>query len=59
MSKKVIAILSIVSVLAFTTGCTNKNTSLNNSNNIVASESVENVDTNIILGDSIYVEEME
>lgn len=59
MSKKVIAILSIVSVLAFTTGCTNKNTSLNNSNNnnnTVASESVENVDTKIILGDSISVE---
>ena len=54
MSKKVIAILSIVSVLAFTTGCTNKTTSLNN--NTVTSESIENVDTNIILGNTISVE---
>ncbi len=53
MSKKVIAILSIVSVLAVATGCTNKTTSLNNT---VVSENIENVDTKIILGDSISVE---
>jgi hypothetical protein len=54
MSKKIIAILSIVSILAGATGCTNKVTTTND--NTVVSDNIENVDTNIILGDSISVE---
>ena len=54
MSKKIIAILSIISILMGVTGCTNKTTTSND--NVVASENTEKVDTNITLGDTISVE---
>lgn len=54
MSKKIIAILSIISILMGVTGCTNKTTTSND--NVVSSENTEKVDTNITLGDTISVE---
>ncbi|WP_294188467.1 carbohydrate-binding domain-containing protein [uncultured Clostridium sp.] len=54
MSKKIIAILSIISILMGITGCTNKTTTSND--NVVSSENTEKVDTNITLGDTISVE---
>ena len=54
MSKKIIAILAVVSILVGATGCTNKTTSSND--NTIVSEKAESVDTNIILGDSISIE---
>lgn len=54
MSKKIIAILSIMAILTGVTGCTSKTTTSNDS--AVASETAEEVDTDIILGDTISVE---
>ena len=54
MSKKIIAILSIMSILIGVTGCSNKTTIENN--NVVTSNYSEDIDTNIVLGDSISVE---
>lgn len=54
MSKKIIAILSIITILMGVTGCTNKTTTSND--NVVSSENTEKVDTNITLGDTISVE---
>ena len=53
MSKKVIAILSLMSILMGVTGCTNKTTTSNDS--AVASSYAESIDTNISLGDTISV----
>lgn len=55
MSKKIIAILSIMAILTTVTGCTSKN-STSNDNSTISSENVEKVDTNIVLGDTISVE---
>ena len=55
MSKKVIAILSIMAILTTVTGCTSKN-STSNDNTTISSENVEKVDTNIVLGDTISVD---
>lgn len=55
MSKKIIAILSIMAILTTVTGCTSKNT-ISNDNSTISSENVEKVDTNIVLGDTISVE---
>ncbi len=54
MSKKIIAILSIMAILTGVTGCASKTTASND--NAVASENIEKVDTNIILGENISVE---
>ncbi len=55
MSKKIIAILSIMAILTTVTGCTSKNI-ISNDNSTISSESIEKVDTNILLGDAISVE---
>ncbi len=54
MSKKIIAILSIMSILIGVTGCTNKTSTTND--NVVSSEYSENIDANIILGNTISVD---
>ena len=56
MSKKIIAILSIISILIGITGCTNKATTDNTNNNVVKSEYSQDIDTNIVLGDEISID---
>lgn len=53
MSKKLIAILSIISLCIGVTGCTNKQADNNTS---ISSTNIENANANITLGDSISVE---
>lgn len=53
MSKKLIAILSIISLSIGVTGCTNKQADNNTS---ISSTNIENANANITLGDSISVE---
>lgn len=54
MSKKLIAILSVISLCIGVTGCTNKQANTNETS--ISSESIENADATITLGGSISIE---
>ncbi|MCR1950823.1 carbohydrate-binding domain-containing protein [Clostridium sp. DSM 100503] len=54
MSKKLIAILSVISLCIGVTGCTSKKA--NNNETSISSESIENINANITLGENISVE---
>jgi hypothetical protein len=54
MSKKLIAILSVISLCIGVTGCTNKQANTNKTS--ISSERIENVNATITLGDNISIE---
>ena len=57
MSKKLIAIIALISLSVGVTGCSNNTSSNSNLNEtVVSSENNTNVDTTIVLGDTTTVE---